>query len=494
MTEWPSVDEVAVDVLRTPKAGAMVIRGGAVRAVGFGFAVALGAATSVFLLRGLGVDNFGRYATVAALLAVVSAISDAGLMAVGLREVALRPVGAEREDLLRNLVALRIVLTLVGLATAVAFALIVGYDQVLVEGLLIGGVAVLLVNIQSTMMIPLSVELRVGTVTTVEVVKSVVTLVGIAALAIAGATLLPYFAVQVLVGIVVLALTPKLVGPLAAMRPAVRQSEVKALLRDAAPMAVALAMNVLYLRLLVVMVSLQTGEHETGLYASAFRVVELFVGIPPIVIGVAIPLLAIAGSEDRARLRYGLQRLTETTAVGSVALALVVAVCAEPALRLLGGSEYVGAARMLQIQVWALVPLSVGNALAVALLSLRRQRAIAVANGIAVVVVLVAGTALISTYAGIGAAVTGLIAEAALLAVLVASLAHADPDVVPSFRFLWRVTTALAAALATLILPLPHWVDAAVALSVFSAVAFALGAVPEEIVAALRRRAPGDAP
>src|SRR5688572_5814484 len=118
----------------------MVIRGSVVRAGGYAVATALGAATSVFLLRGLGVEDFGRYATVTALLAIVSTISDAGLTAVGAREMALRPSGPEREHLLRDLVALRIALTLAGIAAAAVFAYAVGYDRVLVAGVLLGGV------------------------------------------------------------------------------------------------------------------------------------------------------------------------------------------------------------------------------------------------------------------------------------------------------------------------------------------------------------------
>ena len=71
----------------------------------------------------------------------------------------------------------------------------------------------------------------------------------------------------------------------------------------------------------------------------------------------------------------------------------------EPVLRLLAASEHT-ARRVLQIQVWALVPLSVGSILAMGLLSLGRQRTIAVANAVAVVVVLSVGLVLIGAYGG----------------------------------------------------------------------------------------------
>src|SRR5439155_1595697 len=119
--------ETTPDLLSTPEAGGRVIRGGLVRGIGYAAGTLLGAGTSVFLLRHLGRDDFGRYGTVAALLGVVSGISDAGLTAVGARELALAGAG-ERVRLMRNLVSLRLAITPVGIAAAAVFAL-VAYDR-----------------------------------------------------------------------------------------------------------------------------------------------------------------------------------------------------------------------------------------------------------------------------------------------------------------------------------------------------------------------------
>jgi O-antigen/teichoic acid export membrane protein len=207
---------------------------------------------------------------------------------------------------------------------------------------------------------------------------------------------------------------------------------------------------------------------------------------------VAIPLLAVAGAGDLERLRYGLQGLAEVTVVAALGLALVVAVLAEPALRLLGGPSYVGATELLRIQVWALVPLAVGSVASLGLLSLRRQRDIALANTLAVVAVLAVGIPLVRVYGGEGAAVTAIVAETALLAALLVYLARAERTVLPSFGFVWRPLLALGAGLATLLVPLPQWVDGAAAALAFLAVALAVRAVPPEVLEALRRRAPGD--
>jgi len=148
---------------------------------------------------------------------------------------------------------------------------------------------------------------------------------------------------------------------------------------------------------------------------------------------------------------------------------------------------------MLRVQVLALVPLAIGSVFSFALLSLRRQLAIAAANAAPLLTVLLVGTLLVHEYAGMGAAATGVAAEVVLATALGVLLWRADPSVLPRVRFVWRPLVAAAAGAATLLVPLPTWVDGAAAGLVYTGVAFAVGAVPAEVVAALRRRAPGEA-
>jgi O-antigen/teichoic acid export membrane protein len=478
-----------IDVLRTGEAGGMVIRGGVLRGAGYGAGILLGAGTSVLLLRHLGVEDFGRYGIVIALLGIVSAVTDAGLTAVGSRELAILPP-RERPALMRNLVGLRISLTLAGVVAAVAFAAVAGYDSVVVAGTAVAGLGVLLVNTQATLMMPLSIELRMGAITLVETLRHALTLAGVAVLVLAGASLLPFFGVQVAVGVVVLLLTPLLVAGVAGMRPAIDRATARELLRESLPIAAAVAMNVIYLRLLVILVSMQTGATETGLFATSFRVFEILLGVPTLVLAVALPLLAVAGAEDRERLRYALQRLTEAAVAASLLLVLVTVVLAEPAIVLLGGEDYRDAAPILRVQAFALLGVFVSQAWTLGLLSLRRQRDVAVANGIALAVVLVLGVVLVGAYEGMGGAVAAVVTETVLALLLLGYLARAGRDVTPRLAFLWRPLTAGAAAALVLLLPLNAWLAAAVASGVYLAVGFAVGAIPPEVVPALRGRKP----
>lgn len=481
-------EPLPLDGLRAAGTGARVIRGGAIRAAGYGVSVLLAAATSVLLLRHLGVEDFGLYGVVAALLGIVASLTEGGLSIVGARDLALLPPGARRRELLGNLVVLRVALTAAGVLAAGGFALAAGYDDVIVAGTLLAGLGVLLLNVQVTVSLPLRVELRMGAVTAVEVLNQAATCALVAALVVSGASLLAFFGVQIAVGTLAVAATVALVGA-AAVRPRASGAVLRPLVREALPLAAAVAMNVVYLRLLVVLVSLLATDVATGLFATSFRVFEMLVGLPTLVLSIALPALAVHVADDRARFAYGFQRLTEVALLAGLFQAVVVAAMAEPAIVLLYGEEYRGAGPILAIQAAALVPLFLGQAWTLGLVALRRQRAVALANAAALVFVFVAGGILVAAEGAEGAAVAAVATETVLALALLALLVRSERDVAPRLGFLWRPAAATLAGLVPLVaLDRTGWVEGPLAAAAFAVAAIATRALPPEVLPALRRR------
>ena len=481
-----AASETSPDLLSTPEAGGRVVRGGLVRGLGYGVGTLLAAGTSVFLLRHLGRDDFGRYATVAALLGVVSGISDAGLTAVGARELALAPTG-ERAGLMRNLVSLRLAITPIGIAAAAIFAFI-AYDRTMFWGTLLGGLGVLLINTQATMMMPLSVELRLGAVTAFEVLKSALTFVAVVVLVAAGSSLLPFFGAQIPVGLVVIALTPLAVPLRHGLVPGFDRAVVAGLLRQALPLAVALTMNVIYFRVLMIMTSLLASKTATGYFATSFQVFAVLFSLPLLVLSTALPLLSVAGRDDDTRLAFGLQKMTEVSLAASVVFVLVIFALAPTLIPLLGGDQYRGAVPVLRIQSFALIAVFVGQVWQLGLLSLRRQAALAWANAGALAIVLALGAIFIPLWGANGAAVAAVVSESCLAALVYAFLRRTAPTVVPRTGLTPRVVAVAVPAFAVLLLPLPSGVDLVLALAVFAGLAVLLHAIPFELMHALRKR------
>jgi O-antigen/teichoic acid export membrane protein len=477
--------ETPPDLLASPTAGGKVVRGGVVRALGYGVGTIVAAGTSVLLLRHLGRVDFGRYGTVGALLGVISGISDAGLTAVGAREVSLARAD-ERARLLRNLVTLRLAITPVGIAAAAIFAF-VSYDRTMFWGTILGGLGVLLVNTQATMMTPLTVDLRLGAVTFFEVLKTVLTFVFVAVFVAAGTSLLPLLAIQIPVGIAIVAATPLVVRLGRGLLPGFDRAVARSLLREALPLAIALTMNVVYFRVLMIMTSLLASKSATGLYATSFQVIAVLFTLPLLVLSAALPVLSVAGRDDTDRLRFGLQRMTEVGLAGGIAFVLAIVALAPMLIPFLGGDEYRGAAPVLQIQAFALIAVFVGQTWQLGLLSLRRQSALAWANAAALVVVVVAGAVLIPVAGARGAAVAAIVGEASLAVAVYVALRRASPAVAPRLGLTPRVLAASVPAFALLVVPLPWEVHLVGSLALFAAAAAVLRAVPGELLHALRR-------
>jgi O-antigen/teichoic acid export membrane protein len=385
-------------------------------------------------------------------------------------------------------VTLRLVLTPIGIALAVAFAVVAGYDTVLIEGTLLAGAGLVLGVTQGTLTIPLAVELKNGRLALIEVLKQLVTVMGIAVLALAGATLLPFFAVQIVVGLTLLALTPLVGGPGLFVAPRVDRAEVAFLLREAIPIAVALALAQVYFRILVIMLSLMVAARETGLFGTSYRIIEMLFLVPGILFSVALPVMSVAGAENEARLRYVLQRMTEVGLILSLYLAIAIAIVAEPVIQILGGSEYRDAAPVLRIQVFALVGFFLNQAWATVLISIGAQSRIAISNAIALASLFVLGLVLIPPYGIEGAATAAVVADALLAGLLLVAITRARHGLAPHMGFAWKVVLAGGLAAAALLVPgsLP-WVELVVASVVYWGAVAALRLIPPEVKDAIPR-------
>ena len=473
-------------MLRTPEAGGRVVRGGLVRAGGYGIGTALGLATAVLLLRHLGVEDFGRYATVTALLGIVAGVTDAGLTAVGSREISVARSATERSHLLNNLLVLRVLGASLGVAIAVGFTVVAGYEGAVVGGTVLGGVGVVLISAQSMLTVPIWVELRIVALTTLEVLRNLLTLVGVAILVLLGASLVPFFGVQLGVAVVLIPVTLVLARTGLRFASGVRRSALVPLLRETLPLAVAFAMSVVYFRVLVVLVSLLSTEVETGLFGTSFRIFEMLLGLPVLMLSVALPLLSVAGDEDESRLRNALQSMTEASLLVATLLVVGIAILAEPGIRLIGGDAYVEAAPVLRIQALALIPLFLVQTWQLGLIAGRAQRALAIANGLALVLVLVLGVALVPHGGAKAAAWVAVGAETALALFLWLAVSRMRQGVAPNLWVVWKVAlAAVPAVVAGYVLRDSPVLASCAAVAAFTTVAVVTRAVPADLYHAL---------
>jgi O-antigen/teichoic acid export membrane protein len=466
-----------------------VVRGGAIRFVGFAVVNLLGVVSSLVLLRYLGVVDYGRYGTVLALIAIASGLADAGMTVVGSRELALRSPGEDRRRLIALMIGLRLVLAAAFVAVAVAVALAAGYDEAMLAGVALAGLGAILLAAQVTITLPLSVELRNARLTVSEIVKQVILVAGVALCALLDATLVWFFAVQVAIGLGSLAALPFLVGRDALVAPRWNLEEVKDFARKALPVAGALILTVAYVRLLVVLCSVLTNDYETGLFVTSARIVEMLGGVALLISGVVLPVASVAARDDRGRLEYVLARTTEVSLMLGLLTALVFVLAAEPVVVLLGGSEFEDAGPVLRLQAPAVVTIFVVQAWAAFLIAddHRRELLRSVALGLGALVV--AGSVLIPIWDAKGAAVAAVAADVVYAAAVYVAIRALPGRPAPvNGRFVARLALAFAPALAAgLLVPGPDELAAALAAAVFAAGCIVQRLVPVDVWSAIPR-------
>jgi O-antigen/teichoic acid export membrane protein len=460
------------DVLDSTGAGPAALRGSALRSGAYVLGIVLSLGSAPLLIHHLGVAQFGRYVTVVSLMNLVAGVTEGGLNAIALREYATAE-GRARAEAMRALLGLRLTLSVGGVAVGVAFALAAGYDSPLVVGAVGAGVGVVLQAVQTLLTVPLQAQLRFGWTALLDLVRQAVAVALIVVAVLAGAGLVPFLWITVPAGVVALGLTVWLVRGDVPLAPAWRREVWWPLLRDTLPFTAAVAVNVVYFRVTILVMSLQASATETGYFATSFRVVEVVLGLPALVIGAAYPILARAARDDAERFGYAMRRILDLGFLFGAWLATNLVVGAALAIDLLAGGAAEPAVPVLRIQGLALAATGVAVGAGYGLLTLRRHAAMLWTNGAALVTAVVLTLALVPGSGAEGAAVATLSAEVVLTVCVVAVLVRARPELLAGLRGVLPVMAVAGAAIAAGLLP--DWPDA-VRLVVGNAV-FALGLV-----------------
>ncbi len=479
----------SADLLDSGDAGALYIRGGVWLTAAYVVNLLLSLAAVPLVIRHLGPVDYGRFATVTAIIFIVAGFTEAGLTSLGVREYSSGP-RQEGPRLLRNLIGLRLTTTAVGVAVTMAIFAAAGSPAVVVLGLAVAGAGLMVRLIADNCGIPLSVRLRLGWVAVIGIAYQFTLCAGYVILVLVGAGVVPLLAVVIASSAVQLLATALLVRGEVSLVPAFDLLVWRRLLRETLPFAAAAAVGIVYFREALVLMSFLSNERDTGYYAAAFKIVEVLTTVPWILAASGLPILARAARDDSARLSYAVQRLFEVGMILGVWMSASTIVGARLGIDVVAGAKYHAAIGVLEIQALAIVTSFVAAILGYALLSLRQYGQLLRANALAVLIVTVLSFVLIPAYGARGAAIAPTVAEACLGLAYAVSLARSEARLRLSLRVIPGLAIGLGASLAVVyVLPVSsELIRLLVLAAVYFPVLYMLKVIPFEVVGALARR------
>jgi O-antigen/teichoic acid export membrane protein len=483
----PESPATGVDVLDAGEAGGLLIRGAAGRTIGYVAGIAIGLLAVPLMIRELGVERYGYFITASSVVLLIYAVTEAGLTALGVREYATAH-DSLRQPMLRNLLGLRLALTTIGVAVAASALALTGAHSAIVWGTLILGFGLLLGAAQQTYQVVLLGELRLGSVTLLELLRGSILTAATLVVVVSHGSLDAFFWASVAATGVMTVTTVAVVRRRVALLPSFDRAVWKALLRETLPFGLSYVIGLVYFRIGVILMSYISTAEETGYYAAAFRIVEVVAFAPWLLISSAFPILARAARDDRHRFSYAIKRIFEVSVILGPWMALSIGIVAPFAVSVVAGQDFDPSISVLRVLGVAQFTGFLAVSGVYAMLSLKRYRALLIANSLALIMAIVGTVILAPPFGALGAAIATVAADGTLAIACFVVLAR-----IPWLRLSLAIVPKSALSLVAGLIPaLVFSFHPLVAFGLSSlayfVVAHALGAIPTEVIQAFRER------
>ncbi len=261
----------------------------------------------------------------------------------------------------------------------------------------------------------------------------------------------------------------------------------RAIVRPAVALSLSLALGMLTARFDVVALAWSVPDRELGLYSAAFRLIDLLLLIPGLMLQVVFPAF-VRGDTARIQLASRYRRVAGVLLVIGLPLAALLSVAAGPATAFTAGEAYRDSAPILAALAWGMLAVFMASVMLYVLVALGLYRRLLGWSLCGTLVSVALSLALVPRYGTTGAAIATVTAHTVVLLGLARELGRQHispwPDLIPE-----AASVALTVATVTVLL-LPHAPIALVAGIAAGAAALLVAVLPRtrrEVTALLSR-------
>jgi len=365
--------------------------------------VSVGLTLVVFLLvaRHLGVADYGQLVTATAFLQLFSLVVDLGLY-IYLTKTLGEP-GVDAAVVTSNVFSLRIVsaVCIVGLAPLIV--MLMPYPPAVKVS--VGVMAISFIAATSTQALSgiFQHALRTARFIVSDIIGRVVLLAATVVAIQLGAGIVGISATVSLGSLVTLGLTILAARRLVPFRFSVDLGAWRKIFLSVWPIALSIALNVVYFKVDTLVLSWYHSSYDVGLYGAPFRILEALISIPAMISGLLTPLLATAYLTDRARFGRLLQRGLELLLFLGLPMVIGTQFIADDVMRLVA-PEFSDSGSALRLLMVATFSIFIGYLYSNTVVVVNKQRAIVWAYAIGAVVSVGLCFAVIPRWSYLGAA------------------------------------------------------------------------------------------
>lgn len=387
----------------------------------------------------LGKDGFGEYATILAFFAFFGAVADLGLSTTTTREISRE--GADEQDILGNVFALRIVASIGFLVLIPIILFFFKYPIRLEVGIVLAGIAFLFSSMSLLLNGIFQKRILMDRVAMVEFLGKVLQ-VGLIFLVVRfNLGFLAIVSVLVLVmafnATTVFFLSRRLVS----FTLRFRRSYWKSFLKQSFPLGATAIIVFAYFKFDTILLSIFRPSGEVGVYGVAYKVIENLIFFPAMVAGLILPLISRYIFSNRKKF----EEIADETLKVFFALVTPIVVgtffFAPAIIHIVSGGQFTESVPVLRILVFALGAIFFGQYFNMLLIAGSEQKKLMQALSVAAVFNVSLNLFLIPRYSYFGAAISSVATEI-LVVLLTATIAFRVLKFRPRLRYLWKVVVS----------------------------------------------------
>ncbi len=344
-------------------------------------ATIIGLAVIAIITRYLGQVGFGEYTAAITFLSFFGIIADLGLTLVTIQLISKH--GADQDKILGNLLALRLVSALLFLGLAPLMVLFFPYSYDVKQAVFIAAFSFLFIALNQILVGLFQKQLRMDRVSIAEVVSRLVLLAGIIVVAKTNSGLGGIMIATVISSLASFLLHLIFSFSFARIRLRFDWKYWKVILRLSWPLAITIALNLIYLKTDTLLLSIIHRKSEigiiaeVGIYGAAYKVIDVLITLPFMFSGIILPLLTKSWEKNNLKnFKQLMQKSFNLMVIFTIPMIVGTQLLASDIMTIIAGPEFSLSGPILQILIFAAGIIFVGNIFAHAVIAINKQKQI----------------------------------------------------------------------------------------------------------------------
>jgi len=381
-----------------------------IQTLGKSGSVVIGLFIIALLARALGPEAYGEYTTIVAFLQFFGIIVDFGLTLTLVVMISKKEVDEERVT--GNVFGLRMFSAILLFGLAPLIALPFPWSSTIKIGIAVGAIAYTLMAGATVLIGIFQKHESMWRPAVAEISNRFVLLALIAIFAYTGGGVVLMIVAMIVANLIWLFLMIYFAKPFVKIRPKIEKEQWKAIINKSWPIAVSIALNLIYLRGDIIILSFFRNEIEVGFYGLAYRVIDVLTTLPVIYMGLLLPSLTRDWtSGNKKEFQTHLSRAFNTFAIIAFPIVAGTQAVAEPLVVLIAGNEFLASGTILKLLILAVAGVFFGALYGHAVVAVNKQRSMIWGYGITAIIAIIGYIILIPMYGMWGAVTVTIFSE-----------------------------------------------------------------------------------